>query len=619
MKKLDIEELSSKYDILSENEEIDRNLYLRKLLTGEIIGPLTNYPNIDKDWLLNYTEEQIKNKMPKTTMYNYVKNANNENLDDIAIIYFDKKISFRKFFNMVDLCAASFYKNGVKEGDIVTLCMPYTPEVIVSVYALNKIGATASMVHPLSSENQIKKYINEDKSRLVISIDASYNKVNNIMNDTCVDKVVMVSPSDSMPLYMKPIYPLTKDAAKIDDKKNLITWNQFMKDGKGIEMDSVPYEEGRPAVIMRTGGTTGPSKGAVLTSDNFNSMVEQFKANASNFEKGDTMLTVMPPFHGFGLCSSCHLPLSLGVKIVIIPKININKIDKLMMKYKINHIVAVPTLFKGLKMVVRKKQATGKLKTFNLKGLKYAVSGGSLAKNGFEDDTDLFFEENGADIKLSKGYGLTEAVAGVTFADEDMKDENNVGIPMVATNIKIVDQETDEILPNNMVGEICVKGPTIMKEYYNNIEETVATIRDGWLHTGDIGYMNNGCLYFSERKGNMIISSGVNVYPSEIEQVIERCNKVAACAVIGIDHPYKEEVPKAFIELKPGIEATDEIDNEIQQLCIKNLDRYSQPFAYEYRDKLPQTLLGKISHNELKKEEERRKGYKIYEKRGHKK
>lgn len=619
MKKLDIEELSSKYDILSENEEIDRNLYLRKLLTGEIIGPLTNYPNIDKDWLLNYTEEQIKNKMPKTTMYNYVKNANNENLDDIAIIYFDKKISFRKFFNMVDLCAASFYKNGVKEGDIVTLCMPYTPEVIVSVYALNKIGAVASMVHPLSSENQIKEYINKVRSKLVISIDASYNKVNNIRKDIYVDKVIMVSPSDSMPLYMKPIYPYTKDAAKIEDKKNLTTWNQFMKDGKGIEVDSVPYEEDRPAVIMRTGGTTGPSKGAVLTNDNFNLMVEQFKANAKNFEKGDTMLTVMPPFHGFGLCSSCHLPLSLGVKIVLIPKININVIDKLMMKYKINHIVAVPTLFKGLKMVVRKKQIAGKLKNFSLKGLKYAVSGGSLAKNGFEDDTDLFFKENGTNIKLSKGYGLTEAVAGVTFADENMKDENNVGIPMVATNIKIVDQETGEILPNNEIGEICVKGPTVMKEYYNNIEETVATIKDGWLHTGDIGYMNNGCLYFSERKGNMIISSGVNVYPSEIEQVIERCNKVAACAVIGIDHPYKEEVPKAFIELKPGIEATDEIDNEIQQLCIKNLDRYSQPFAYEYRDKLPQTLLGKISHNELKKEEERRKGYKIYEKRGHKK
>jgi len=303
---------------------------------------------------------------------------------------------------------------------------------------------------------------------------------------------------------------------------------------------------------------------------------------------------------------------------IINTKININEIDKLIMKYKINHIVAVPTLFKGLKMVVRKKQATGKLKNFNLKGLKYAVSGGSLAKNGFEDDTDLFFKENGADIKLSKGYGLTEAVAGVTFADENMKEENNNGIPMVATNIKIVDQETDEILPNNMVGEICVRGATVMKEYYNNIEETVATIKDGWLHTGDLGYMNNGRLYFSERKGNMIISSGVNVYPSEIEQVIESHNKVAACAVIGIDHPYKEEVPKAFIELKPGIEATDEIDNEIQQLCRQNLDRYSQPFAYEYRDKLPQTLLGKISHNELKKEEERRKGYKVYEKRGNK-
>lgn len=598
-------------------EEINRNIYLQRLVKGIYQGPLTNIPNVDKEWLGNYSEEEIKTSMPQETLYSYVYKHNVNHLDDIAIEYFGKKFTYGKFFKEIEKCAKSFIKNGICEGDKVTICMPSTPEALISFYALNKIGAVANMVHPLSSENQIKEYINNVDSKMVITIDSTYDKVNNIVNETKVKKVVAISPSDSMPLHIKTGYKMSKQAVKISDTNGMTKWDEFIDEGKSIEKaPTVQYKKDMPAVILQTGGTTGKSKGVVLTNDNFNCMVEQFKVNAKNFERGDKMLTVMPPFHGFGLCSSIHLPISFGVTAVLIPRVDINKIYKIMMKNKINHIVAVPTFFKGLKNVVNKKEKAGKMRNqFNLEGLKYAVSGGSLAKNGFETDTDKFFEKHGAKIKLQKGYGLSEAVAGVTFATDEMKNENTVGIPMVNTEIKIVDSETKEVLNNEEVGEICVKGPTVMKEYYNNEEETKETLIDGWLHTGDLGYMKKGQLYFSERKGNMIISSGVNVYPNQIEEVIEKHDAVAACAVIGIYHPYKEEVPKAYIALKPGYEINDEINEEIEDLCKLNLDRYSMPASFEYREELPQTILGKISHAQLKKEEQSKNGnVKVYKK-----
>lgn len=591
---------------LSFNEEIFRNIYLRKLLVGEIQGPLTNLPGVDKEWLKYYSEEQIKSNLPEETISDYMEKGNLEYLNNYAIIYFDKKITYREFFQRRDECVASLIKNNIRQGDVVTICMPGTPETLVVFYALNKIGAIAHMVHPLSSENQIKDYVNKVDSKLIITIDASYEKVKNICDQTSIKKIVTVAPNDSMPFPLNIIYPLTKSATKVKDKKNMVSWKDFLKEGKNVNVENyiVGYNKDRISVLLQTGGTTGISKCVALTDYNFNSMVEQFKVNAQNFERGDRMLTIMPPFHGFGLCSSMHLPLSYGVTIVLIPKINIEQIDKLIMKYSINDIIGVPTLFRGMKMVVNKKKELGKIKNFNLSNMKYAVSGGSLVNNGFEKEIDDFIEINGGNIKLSKGYGLSEAVAGVTFADQTMKDENSVGIPMIHTNIKIVDPETGYELENNQVGEICINGPTVMKEYYKNPLETKEALIDGWLHTGDFGYINSGQLYFCDRKGNMIISSGVNVYPNEIEQVIESHKAVASCAVIGVKHPYKEEVPKAFICLKEGYEPSDELDREIENLCKKNLDRYSQPFSYEYIKELPHTLLGKVSHAELKKEEE---------------
>ena len=602
---------------IEENQslKIKRNLYLKGIHDGKILGPKTNIPDVDKDWLKNYSIDDIKNcSVPQETIYSYILKNNIDNLDAVALSYFGKEYTYRDLFGdgmegtgLVGQCADALMKKGIKENDRVTIIMPSMPETYIMFWALNKIGAVASMVHPLKSENEIKRSINGVRSKMVLTIDSSYKKVKNIINSTTAkaNDIIVASPEYSMPNTLKIGYKLSGKKEKLSKKDKFTTWDEFIKIGnKNNSLKPIPYTKDHSAVIMETGGTTGTPKGVVLTNENFNGMVEQFKVNAKNFQRGDKMLTIMPPFHGFGLCSSIHLPLTFGVTAVLVPRVNIKEVDKLISKNKINHILAVPTFFKGMMKVVNEKEQKKKLKNFDLSNLKYAVSGGSLAKYGFEEEVDKFFEKHGAKIKLNKGYGLSEAVAGVTFADDSMKKENTVGIPMVDTDIKITDKTTGKELQNGEIGEICVNGPSVMKEYFNNPKATKETLKDGWLHTGDLGYFKDGELYFSERKGNMIISSGVNVYPNEIEQVIEQHPAVSACAVIGIYHPYKEEVPKAYVVLKPGYEMSEEINDEIKDLCHKNLDRYSMPASFEYREELPETLLGKISHTELKKEAE---------------
>lgn len=584
---------------LTVHEEKLHDLYLRGIALGYIYGPMTGKGSIDKEWLKYYSEEQILGEMPKKTIFEYMKADNEKYLNNIALKYFNTKITYKQFFEKIEDCEKAFVVNGIKDGDIVTICMPNTPEAVIAFYALNKIGAVANMIHPLSGQTEIKNFINEVNSKLIITIDIACNKVLNVADDTKLEKIITVTPADSMGFIAKRMYKYTKNAVKIPSDSRLVSWDKFIKTGetvKDISNKEIIYTENKLAVILHTGGTTGKPKGVMLTNDNFNAMVEQFFKGENNFERGDSILAIMPVFHGFGLCSSIHLPLSVGVHPILIPKLNGKKLDKVFKKYKPNNIIGVPTLFKG--MLTNKK-----LKDMDMSYLKYVVSGGDLVKDSLESDINDFLKQHGSKAKLSKGYGLSEAVAGVTFASKDYNFPSSIGIPMTDTNIKIVNPGTNDELLNGEIGEMCIKSPSVMEGYYNNLEETENVLQDNWLHTGDLGYCENGIFYFAQRKGNMIISSGVNVYPSNIEQVIETHEAVAVCAVIGIYHSYKMQVPKAYIVLKEGYESSEELKNEIDSLCRKNLNIYSIPYSYEFREKLPQTLLGKISHKELENEE----------------
>ncbi len=581
------------------DEEALRNLYLKGLAIGKIQGPPTGKPSIDKTWLSNYTDEQILVEMPKMSIYNYMMKNNLDHMDDVALEYFGKKITYKQFDDKINQFANSILKHGVKHGDVVTVCMPNTPEAVIAFYALNKIGVVVQMVHPLSSENEIKNFCNEVDSRFLITIDSSLDKVANIVSSTKLNDIVVVSPFDSMPVPKKIVSKISNLFSKKSKFKKCINWKDFVALGKLNSGDSIseyPYNGDKPAVILRTGGSTGEPKGVSLSNDNFNSMVEQFKQNADNFDRGDKMLTVMPVFHGFGLCSSIHLPLSLGVSSILIPKLNSKKIDKLFKKYKPNHILGVPTLFKAI-------TNNKKMQKMKINYVKYVVFGGDMVKDSLEKAVRIFFEKKGSKVKCCKGYGLSEATAGITFACDNYNEFGSIGIPMVKSNIKIIDQKTNTEVEKENIGELCVKGPSVTSGYYNNEKATnLAIDEDKWLHTGDLGYYKDGLYYYSTRKGNMIISSGVNVYPNVIEQVIESHEAVSVCVVIGIKHPYKTEVPKAYIILKENYEYSPELEKSIMDLCSKSLNKYSVPNKIEFRETLPQTLLGKFNHRALKQQ-----------------
>ena len=583
---------------LTINEWKLRKVYLSKIAKGEIYGPMVGKLSVDMPWLKYYSEKQIMAETPEMTIYEYMKKDVDNYPDITALEYFGKKITFQQLIEKIDDCAKSMIKNGIKSESIVTICMGNTPEAVIAFYALNKIGAVAHMIHPFSAEDEIKSFVIETNSQYIFTIDSSYNKFKNIQNEANIKEIVVISPKDSMPLLKKMAYTLFLEKSKVSLNDKSKTWNNFVQQGKDVsfvEDDKGTNKKDKVAVILRTGGTTGTPKGAMITNHNFNSMVDQFKQSEDNFSVGDKMLTIMPVFHGFGLCSSIHLPLSLGVTSVLIPKVDIKNFHKLFKKVKPNHLLGVPTLFQG---IINNK----KMKNIDMSCLKYAVSGGDMLKDQFEEKVNSFFATHNSKAKLCKGYGLAEAVAGVTFASKDYNAQSSIGIPMVNTNIKIVSIDTKEELTEGEVGEICVSGETVMKGYYNKREETDRTIRENWLHTGDLGYYKDGQFYFSSRKGDMIVVSGINVYPIEIEKIIESHPAVSICAVIGVSHPYKMEIPKAYIVLKEGFVANDEIKQELKRLCEKKLNKYAIPYDFEILKELPQSLLGKVSHNRLKEE-----------------
>jgi len=583
---------------LTVNEQKLRDLHLRDILIGEKYGPLTGYISKDKPWLKYYSKEEIESYVdPKMTMYQYMMKKNKDRLNDIVINYFDRNITFKEFNDMIDKCVCSFKKYNIKKGDIVTICMPNTPEAIMAIYALNKMGAVCNMVHPLSSEEEIKHYVREVDSKMIITIDLAYDKVMKVIDDTNLENVVVVSPADSMPILTKTIYKMAKDKIKLINDKRKINWNKFIEQGKDEIVIEEPYEEDRLAVIMHTGGTTGTPKGVMLSDDNFNCMVEGFFKNANNFSRGDKILTIMPVFHGFGLCSSIHLPLSVGVTTILVPQLDKKNFHKLIIKHHPNHLIGVPTLYKAL--ITNKK-----LSNVEFDFLKYVVSGGDFVKDSLEEEINKFLKDHGSNAELAKGFGLSEVVAGATFAYGDYNKVGSNGIPMVNMNMKIVKPGTDCELLIGEVGEICLSGPSVMMGYFNNQDETKSTLINGWLHTGDLGYVDqNGILYFVQRKGNMIISSGYNVYPTNIEKVIEEHPLVSRCAVVGVHDSYRIQVPVALIELKNDIKLTEEMKNklneEIKELCIKKLNKYSQPASILY-GLIPLTKLGKTNYAELK-------------------
>ena len=540
---------------------------------------------------------------PDISVYDYLEQTAESRHDHISYNYFGNKQTYGSFLKFIEVAAKGFKALGVNVGDRVSICMPNTPEAIIAFYAINKIGGVANMIHPLSSEDEIKYYLNISESRYIVSIDIAFKKIVRIAPETKIEKCILVSAKDSMPLHMKIGYDLTKGRKiKVPESDIRMSWKDFIKLGTSYSGETSVHTKGEAtAAILYSGGTTGYPKGIELTNLNFNSLaIQSFEACQCLREK-DTVLAIMPIFHGFGLGICIHTVQTFGGTCILLPQFSSSTFDKLIKKYKPNIIAGVPTLYEAL------MKSEG-LEGYDMSFQKCVISGGDSLSVNLKKKVDEFLKEHGADVQIREGYGLTECVTGSCLTPMDYYREGSIGIPYPDTYYKIVKPGTEEEVPYGEDGEILISGPSVMKGYLKDEEETAKILRkheDGltWMYSGDMGSMDeDGFIYFKQRIKRMIVSSGYNIYPQYIENIIDSHPDVLMSCVIGIEHDYKGQVAKAYIVLKNGVEASQEEKDKIRKYCEKKLVKYSWPYEYEFRDELPKTLVGKVAYTKLEKE-----------------
>lgn len=557
-------------------------------------------------WDKYYDEDKRNIEVPEFSIYRYFEKSAliHENL--IALNYFGRKISYKELLNKIEVCAKALKASGVRKGDVVTILMPNTPEAVISFYAVNKIGAIANMIHPLSSQEEIKDSIIKTKSVLAIAINLAYNKIEKIIDDTEIYKVVIVSAKDSMPPLLGLGYLVTQELKMNLDKSNecFIYWEDFYNRGLNYSHSTeVITDKDTDAIYLHSGGTTGIPKNIVLTNGNVNSVMEQAKIIFPKIGVDDVLLGILPMFHCFGLVVCICAPLALGATVALVPQFDAKRFDKLIRKYKPTVLTGVPTLYEAL-------VTNPYMMNVDMSMVKYVISGGDSLSPEKNKRVNDFLKEHNCNEHVLQGYGMTETTGPACVGALGSDKLGSVGIPLPGNKVKIIDVDSKEEKKIGEIGEICLSGPVIMSRYLDNKEETdkmIYTHEAGtrWVHTGDLGYMDeDGVLFFVQRLKRMLIVSGYNVYPSYVEEVILRHPKVEMCGVIGIPHPYKVQVPKAFIVLKKGVEVNGEILKDIKEHCNKNLAKYMMPKEFVFRDCLPKTIIGKVNYRELEKEEQ---------------
>ena len=525
------------------------------------------------------------------SMYDMLKSVADKYPNNIAMDFMGRSTTYRQLLEHVERCAKALKTN--------------CPQAIAMFYAINMVGGIANMVHPLSSEKEIEFYLNESNSVTVITLDQFYHKIEAIRNNTNIVNVIIASIRDELSQPLKTGYMLTegRKIRKIPDDAPVIRWQKFLNLSKSCfwryKVERKPED---PAVILYSGGTTGTTKGIVLTNLNFNALSQQVIATNPMFRPGDRMLAAMPIFHGFGLGVCIHTMLTQGGRCVLVPRFTAKSYSKLITKYKCNFIAGVPTLYEALLRLPNMEKA-------DLSSLKGVFSGGDSLTIELKKKFDKFLYDHKAVIQIREGYGTTECVTASCLTPPTMHREGSIGLPFPDTYYKIVTPGTDEELPYGEEGEILLAGPTVMREYLHHPEETAQTLRkhaDGltWVYTGDLGVMDaDGFVYFRGRRKRMIITSGYNVYPAQLENILEAHEAVQRCCIIGVPDSYKMQKVKAFVMLKPGFPATEETKQSILAHCRKNIAKYAMPYDIEFRENLPTTLVGKVAYRVLEDEE----------------
>ena len=556
-------------------------------------------------WLSYYGNTPASLEYPHSTMYQMVAETAKRWPNSNAYIFMGKATTYSAFMRRIDAAAKGLTHMGIRKGDRVTICMANTPQALDCFYALNRIGAIPNMIHPLSAAKEIAFYLNFSKSKAILTLDQFYYKVEQILpelENPC--QILIAKIADELPFPLNLAYPLTKSARAVKKlpKSGYTLWSDLLAAGKGTEL---PADDGRfdeCGAILYSGGTTGTTKGIMLSNLNFNALgMQTIAASGYQTVAGMKMLSIMPVFHGFGLGIGIHTALIDGATCVLVPQFSVDIYADVLLKQKPNLIPGVPTLFEAL---LRAK----KLEGADLSFLKGVFSGGDCLSPELKKKVDAFLKEHNCSEQIREGYGTTECVTASCLTPKDYARSGSIGVPFPDTYYKIVTPGTTEEVNANIEGEICVSGPTVMLGYMDNPEETAQTLRrhtDGriWLHTGDLGHMDqDGFVYFRQRIKRMIITSGYNVYPSQLENIIDGHEKVLLSCVIGVKDPYRVQRVKAYVVPMPGIEPTEELKQELLEYCKDHIAKYAIPRELEFRTELPKTLVGKVAYRILEEE-----------------
>ena len=564
------------------------------------------YASQARPWLKYYSQKYIDQTVPECSAFDYVRQQNKNRLGEPALEYYGRKFTYADLIVNIKKTAAAFRAAGVKKGDVITVVSVMTPEVIYAFYAADRIGATLNLVDPRYSPEGIHDYIEEVDSHLLVCLNVVYERCRQAAKRTHVERVIVLSPADSLPLPLSIGYKVT-NPDRNQYKSNVLMWKQFLANGKNASTTAEPYDPEHACVVVHTGGTTGSPKGVMLTDRNFNAIAQQFSAYDDLFRQGQSLMNIMPPFIAYGYACGVHLPLVLGLKVIIIPNLDPAKLGSLIWKYKPEHMFGVPAHYQQM-------AADLKLKDKDLSFIRNYAAGGDAISIGAEKTVNDFLAEHNVEYPMAKGYGMTEVSSAATVAAGKNNKPGSVGIPMVNTLISVFEPGTDKELPIGQRGELCISGPTMMKGYYNKPVETAAILRthaDGrvWVHTGDVGYLDeDGFVYLDSRIKRLIIRhDGFKVFPSMIENVVSQHPAIHQCSVVGCtdkDH-VQGRLPFVYVVLNPEAAVSGkkkQIIRELRQMCKEELPEYVQPVGYKFIETMPLTPVGKFDYRKLEEE-----------------
>lgn len=561
---------------------------------------------IEGAWKKHLNSKNWVKEYPDCSMVNYLKQTSEKYPNFYALEFEGKKITYKNLLKQIDKTAKALFNIGIKKGDVISIISVNTPQAVMTIYAANRLGAIANMIHPLLSALEIETFIENTNSSAVLILDQVYPKIEKVVwKNGAKPKIILTRIIDALPTYLKPLYAVSnKTNISLNPNHDTVYWNEILN-ASSIKNTILPIDDGQAddtALIMYSGGTTGTPKGVMLTNLNFNSYaIQAYDVSGVENIAGKKSIAILPLFHGFGLATGIHSTLCNGLHVYLIPKFDFKKSVDLIFRKKINCIYAIPALFEAL-------LRSPKIEKKDLSFLLSLVSGGDKLQDKLYTRLDLALKKGNAGGVFCDGYGQTECLAGCIANPYFAVKPKSVGILQPDMLAKIVKPGTQEEVPNGTDGELCICGPTVMKGYYKNEEETKLVLQvhgDGktWLHTGDIfSRDDDGYFYFKQRISRMVISSGYNIYVTEVEKVINSCPAVAQSCVVGINNKVLGQKIIAHVVLNNPEADKDLVRSKILEQCKDMLPEYSIPHEIRFRDELPVTNLGKINFKVLENE-----------------